>query len=72
MGNTILRGERAFEDGKTREELEMEGVEDEDIDEGEKEYEKIWGMAKGDDEVGEGGKRKGSSEQEENGRARKR
>ena len=23
MGNTILRGERAFEDGKTREELEI-------------------------------------------------
>ena len=38
MGNTNLRGERAFEDGRTREELEMEVVEDEDMDEGEKEY----------------------------------
>ena len=46
MGNTILRGERAFEGGKTREELEKDIIEDEDMDEGEKEYEKIWGVAK--------------------------
>ena len=72
MGNTILRGERAFEERKTREELEMEIIEDEDTDEGEKEYTRIWGVPKGDDEVGEGGKRKGTVEKEENERARKR
>ena len=32
MGNTILRGERVFEEGKTREELEEELIEDEDRD----------------------------------------
>ena len=53
MGYTILWGERACEDGKTREELELEVVEDENRDEGEKEYERIWGVAKGEDEVGE-------------------
>ena len=30
MGNTILRGEKVFEEGKTREELEEELIEDDD------------------------------------------
>jgi len=53
-------------------ELEMEVIEDEDVEEGEREYERIWGTANADEEVGEGGKRKRSSEKEENGKARKR
>ena len=70
MGNTILRGEKVFEEGKKREELEEELMEDRE--EGEREYQRIWGVPKGEDEVGEGGKRKGSNGKEENGRARKR
>ena len=72
MGNTILRGDKVFEEGKTREELDEELIEDEDREEGEREYQRICGVPKGEDEVGEGGKRKGSNGKEENGRARKR
>ena len=36
MGNTILRGDRVFEEGRTREELEMEVIEDEDMVEGDR------------------------------------
>ena len=44
MGNTFLRGEKVFVEGKTREELEEELIEDEDREEGEKED---MGSAKG-------------------------
>ena len=71
MGNTILRGERVFEEGRTREELEEELIRDEDREEGEREYQRIWGVPRGEEEMGEGGKRKGSSK-EENGGPRKR
>ena len=64
MGNTILRGERVFEDGRTREELEEEMIRDEDREEGEREYQRIWGVPRGEEEMGEGGKRKGSSKEE--------
>ena len=68
----ILCGDGKFDEGRTREELENEMVKDEDLVEAEMEYERIWGVDGADEEVGEGGKRKGSEEKEENGRARKR
>ena len=41
IGNQILRGDSKFDGGRTREDLENEMVDDEDMVEAERQYEKI-------------------------------